>query len=219
MPRTTTSRSNAGLSTTAVIGQALRRYFVTGLATLAPLVITLGLLVWIFRAADQFLGRYFGFEVPGLGLIVTILLVIAVGIITIHFFGRVVIRVLEGWLYRLPIIRKIYPPIKQLAQFLFRDGEQPAAFQRVVLVEYPRPGSYSLAFVTNEATTSVTGRSVTFLTLLIPTPPSPFSGPILFVPKGDVIPLQLSVEAAITLVVSGGVAALPLQAAAAARAK
>ena len=196
------------------VSRALRRYFITGLATLFPIATTLYLVVAIFTFADRGLGRMLGFQFPGLGLIVTVLIIMAAGVLSTHVVGRIVFPTIEAWFVRLPFIKKIYPAVKQLATFLFGDHSSRSAFNRVVLVQYPRPGAYSLAFVTNESTTTATGRSTTLLTLLIPNPPSPFTGPIIFVPKEDVIPLDLSVEDAITLVVSGGVVAPPLAAAA-----
>jgi uncharacterized membrane protein len=165
----------------------------------------------IFNFADGFLGDLLGFKLPGLGLVVTILVILAVGVLTVHFFGRVLFRTLEGLLSRLPLVRKIYPAVKQLAQFLFDEGGRQAAFRRVVLVQYPRLGTYCMAFVTNEIQTSVTGKPRTLLALLLPNPPSPFTGPIIFVPEEDVVPLSLSVEDAVKLIVSGGVVASPLQ--------
>ena len=195
------------------VGQAIRRYFVTGLATLFPVTVTIWLVIWIFNITDQFLGRRLGFQIPGLGLLVTLLVILAVGVLSVHFFGRVAFRMIEAWLSRLPLVKKIFPAIKQLAQFLFEEGSRQATFRRVVLVPYPRPGAYSLAFVTNETRTSVIGTPQTLLTLLIPNPPSPFTGPIIFVPQEDVVPLDLSVEDAVKLIVSGGVVSSPLQAA------
>ena len=194
-------------------GQSLRRYFVAGLATLFPVAVTVFLVWQIFKFADGLLGKRLGFQIPGLGLVVTLLVILAVGVLSIHFFGRVLFRTLEGWLSRLPLIRKIYPPVKQLAEFLFNEESRQAAFRRVVLVPYPRAGAYSLAFVTNETKNTATGRPQTLLTCLIPNPPSPFTGPIIFVPEEDVVPLDLSVEDAVKLIVSGGVVGAPLQAA------
>ena len=171
-------------------------------------------LIWkIFEFADGLLGDRFGFKIPGLGLVLTVLVILAVGVFSVHVFGRVVLRMIEAAFLRLPLVRKIYPPVKQLAQFLFSGENGPRAFRRVVLVEFPRPGAYAIAFVTNEGRTSVTGTGQTLLTLLVPSPPSPFSGPIIFVPEEHVIPLALSVEDALKLVVSGGVVASPLKAA------
>lgn len=194
-------------------GQAARRYFVAGVATLFPVTVTVFLIWQIFKFTDGFLGRSLGFQIPGLGLLVTVLIILAVGVLSVHFFGRVMFRTIEAWLSRLPLIKTVYPPVKQLADFLFKEGARQSAFRRVVLVPYPRPGAYSVAFVTNEARTSATGRSQVLLTLLIPNPPSPFTGPIIFVPEEDVVPLDLSVEDAVKLIVSGGVVASPLQAA------
>jgi len=211
-PPTPTSESEP-LSWSVRFGQALRRYFVTGLATLFPVALTLFLIWKIFEFTDGLLGNLLGFQRTGLGLLVTILVILAVGVFSIHFFGRVLFRTVEALFSRLPLVRKIYPAVKQLAQFIFSEESRNAAFRRVVLVQYPRVGLYSLAFVTNEAKTSAAGRPQTLLTLLIPNPPSPFTGPIIFAPEEDVIPLQLSVEEAVKLIVSGGVVAAPLQAA------
>lgn len=189
-----------------------RRYFVTGLVTLLPVLVTVFLVWKIFEFADGLLGDRLGFKIPGLGLVVTILVILAVGVFSIHFFGRVALRTLEAAFLRLPVIRKVYPAVKQLAQFLFGGEDGQTAFRRVVLVQFPRPGSYSIAFVTNEGASSVTGKSQHMLTLLVPSPPSPLSGPLIFVPQEDVIPLELSVEDALKLIVSGGVVASPLQA-------
>lgn len=193
-------------------GLAFRRYFLTGLATLFPITVTLYVVVTIFNFADRKLGRLLGFQLPGLGLIVTILIIFAVGVLSTHVLGRFIFPTIETWFTRLPFVKTIYPAVKQLTRFLFNENDRQAAFRRVVLVQYPRPGAYSLAFVTNEAQTSVTGSPKTIFTLLIPNPPSPFTGPIIFVPKEDVILLEMSVEDAVKLVVSGGVVAPPLTA-------
>lgn len=211
-PKPTSSRELESVSVR--LRQALRRYFVTGLATLFPVALTLLLLVQIFKFVDGFLGKALGFQIPGLGLLVTIVVVLLVGVFSIHFFGRVLFRTIELLLMRVPIVRKVFPAVKQLAQFIFSEEHRQASFRRVVLVPYPRVGTYSIAFVTNETKTSATGTPQTLLTLLIPNPPSPFTGPIIFVPQQDVIPLDLSVEDAVKLIVSGGVVTSPLNAAA-----
>ena len=216
MPSTPVSGRNSSTPPPSPVppGQAFKRYFVTGLATLFPVAVTTWLVLKIFMAADGMLGQYFGLKIPGLGLVVTVLVILVVGVLSVHFFGRVLFRTIEGWLGRVPFVRKIYPVVKQLGQFLFtEEGAQPA-FRRVVLVQYPRPGSYTLAFVTNESKTTATGSPQTLLTLLVPTPPSPWSGPILFLPAEEVIELTMTVEDAVKLVLSGGVVGTPLQAAA-----
>ena len=195
------------------VGQALRRYFITGLATLFPVVLTVWLIVQIVQLADGLLGNAFGFKIFGLGLLVTVVIIILVGVITVHLFGRLIFRTVEIVFVRLPFVRKVYPAVKQLAEFIFAEGGPQTRFRRVVLVPYPRVGTYSIAFVTNECKTTATGKPETLLTLLIPNPPSPFTGPIIFAPEDEVIPLDLSVEDAIKLIVSGGVVASPLKAA------
>jgi len=200
----------------------LRRYFFAGLAALFPVVVTLYLLVVVFKFADGLLGRFinrywlrtYGYEIPGLGLVITAVLILVVGVLSSHFFGQWLFRSLEEGLGRLPLVRRIYPPVKQLAQFLFEKGERQAAIRRAVLVQYPRQGIYSIAFITNEMRTSATGSPKTLLTLLIPNPPSPFTGPIIFVPEDEIIPLDISIEEAVRLIVSGGVVSPPLAAAA-----
>ena len=194
------------------IRQGFRRYFVTGLATLFPVAVTSWLVWQIFRFADGLLGRSLGLQIPGLGLIVTLLVILAVGMFSIHF-GRVAFRTFEAAFARLPFVRKIYPAVKQLADFLFSEEGRHSAFRRVVLIEYPRSGAYSIAFVTSETPTTVTGKPQVLVTCLVPNPPSPFTGPIIFVPQEDVVPLDLSIEDAVKLIVSGGVVASPLQAA------
>ena len=214
MARRRSKTQDAGQAAwTVQISQILRRYFVAGLATLFPIAVTLYLIFYIFLLVGGVLGRLLGFQNPWLGLLVTLAIILAVGVFAVHFFGRVVFQTVEALLSRLPVAKKVFPAVKQLTKFIFNEeGDQPA-FRGVVLVEFPRPGSYSIAFVTNEYKTSVTGSSMTLLTLLIPTPPSPWSGPLIFVPKEEVIPLKLSVEDALKLVLSGGVVAPPLAAA------
>ena len=213
MARNSTSEGKLENSSRSLgMGQALRRYFVTGLATLFPVTVTAWLAWKIFQLADGFLGNTFNFQIPGLGLVVTVLVILLVGVLSVHFFGRLLFRTIEIGISRLPIVRKIYPPVKQLAQFLFSEESRRATFRRVVLIQYPRPGAYSVAFVTNETKTTAMGKPQTLLTCLIPNPPSPFTGPIIFIPQEDVVPLDLTVEEAVTFIVSGGVVAAPLEA-------
>lgn len=195
------------LSLKVLIARAFRRYFVTGLATLFPLTVTLFVVWKIFGLADGFLGKRLPFQFPGIGLVLTVLIILLVGVLSVHFFGKVLLSVIENWLGRLPFVRKIYPPIKQLTQFLFDDGSRKKSFRRVVLVQYPRMGLYSMGFVTSELELVVEGAARQFLTLLIPQPPSPFTGPIVFIPADEVVPMNVSIEDAIKLIMSGGIVA------------
>lgn len=196
----------------------LRHYFFTGLALLFPAAVTVYVLIWLFQVVDGFLGRYInrywlnahGYELPGVGLIMTVLLILLAGVLSSHFLGRWVFHKFEGWLARLPLVRRIYPSVKQLAEFLFTKDKQQAPFRRVVLVQYPRMGCYSIAFVTNESNVGQGPTGGPLLTLLIPTPPSPLTGPIILVPRDEVMPLDMTVEEAFKMVVSGGVLAPPI---------
>ncbi len=194
------------------LGQAFKRYFVTGLATLFPVTVTLWLVWKIFLFADGFVGKYLPSQkFPGLGLLVTVLVILLVGIFTVHLFGRLFFRTIEILLVRLPLVRKIFPPVKQLAKFLFDERTRETAFRGGALVEWPRLGAYSLALVTNGWVTNINGAEETLVTVLIPTPPSPVTGPIIFLRKKDVIILTMSVEDAFKLILSGGVVASPLK--------
>ncbi len=206
-----TDRELSSPSWSVRVGRTFRRYFMTGLATLFPVAVTIWLVLRIFQFADRQFGKMIGVSFPGLGLVVTISVILLVGVFSIHFFGRVLFQTIEAWLSWLPFVKKIYPTVKQLAQFLFDEDKRRSTFWRVVLVPYPRIGTYSIAFVTNESHTTVTGSPKTLLTCLLPNPPSPFTGPIIFVPEEDAMPLDLSVEDAVKLIVSGGVVASPLQ--------
>lgn len=187
-------------------GSAIRRYFVTGLATLFPVTVTVYLVVFIFNFLDQhLLGKLFSFSFPGMGLLATVLVIMVVGVFSVHFFGRVVFQTVEILLSRLPFVKKVYPAVKQLAEFLFNEGRAQESLRGVVLFQYPRLGTYCIAFVTNESQTTVNGKPQTLLTLLLPNPPSPFTGPIIFVPKEDVVPIDLTVEDAVKFIISCGV--------------
>lgn len=190
---------------------SLRRYFVAGLAALFPVAVTLIVVVKLFQFSEGWAHRLFGFTVPGLGLLITVSIILVVGFLSTHVVGRLIFPTLDTLLGRIPLIKSIYPAVKQLTQFLFQDGKGATMLRQVVLVEYPKTGIYSPAFVTNEIPAPALGGKM-MLTLLIPTPPSPFSGPMIFVPKESVIPLAISVEEALKMVVSGGVLSLPLKA-------
>ena len=194
-------------------GQVVRRYFIAGLATLFPVAVTAWIVKAIFKFSDQLLGQYLPFNIPGLGLLLTLIIIMLIGVLSVHVVGRVFFHTLDAWLVRVPLVKKIYPAAKQLAQFIFSDGGKgKAAFRLVVLVEWPRLGSFSIGFVTNDTMTSaITGTHEKLITVLIPTPPSPFTGPIIFLREKEVIPLQLTVEDAMKLVLSGGVVSPPFE--------
>lgn len=190
----------------------LQRYFLTGLAVLLPVVITLYILVSVFRFFDNILGRFLnnyfeenlGFYIPGIGILLFILIILIFGFITTHFLKNKFRSILENWFLKLPFIKLIYPSAKQIVNFLF-SRERPL-LQKAVLVEYPRKGVYSLGFVTNESMKIIqekTGKE--FLNVLIPSSPSPFTGFVALVPKEELIFLDISIEDACRFIISDGV--------------
>lgn len=191
----------------------LRRYLFTGLAIWLPVVVTFYLLRFFFHLADGILGRYvntlverhYGRTIPGLGLLLTILVLLLTGYVANQFFGRRFVGAMEEWFGNLPLVRHIYPPAKQLADLVFTEKNR-IAFRRIVLIPYPSRGLYSLAFVTNEslpALDAATGQRM--VAALVPSTPSPLTGYTVFLPAADVVPLDISVEEGTALIISGGI--------------
>ena len=192
----------------------LRRHFLTGLAIWLPIVVTLYLLRFFFLLADNVLGRYANLlierffhrpPIPGVGLLLALLLLPVTGYIGNQFFGKRFVGALERWFGALPIVRHIYPPAKEMSDLLFTQKNR-VAFRRVVLVPYPSRGLYTLGFVTNEALPAMDAATGTHLVaVLVPHTPSPLTGFVVYVPAGDLVTLNISVEEGIGLIVSGGV--------------
>jgi len=190
-----------------------RKYFITGLLIVLPVLVTLYLFVSLFAFFDNILGRYisyftvsyFGLKLPGLGLLVFILLIFISGFLATNFIGRRLFVYFEHLWLRFPVVKKIYPAIKQITQFLF-SPKLHANIQKVVLIEYPRKGIYSLGFVTNQADAAISDRTAkALLNVLVPSVPNPWSGFVVFMPSEEVIYLDMTVEDAIKIIVSGGV--------------
>lgn len=185
-----------------------RNYLITGAVVLVPVVLTWYVLLSMFRFLDGLTARWvaqvLGHSIPGLGLLVTIFIVLVTGILTRSFLGRELINIGQSILSGTPIVRGVYLTIRQITD-AFAVTEQ-TAFKRVALVEYPRLGVWAIGFVTadgpNEART-LAGEEL--ISLFMPTTPNPTSGYLLMLPKRDVQMLQMSVEDGLKLVVSGGV--------------
>ncbi|MFH1189851.1 MAG: DUF502 domain-containing protein [Candidatus Omnitrophota bacterium] len=190
----------------------IRHYFATGLLITLPVFLTLYLLFIIFRFIDGIFGKvinyymkaHFGFAVPGVGIIIGLIIVFAVGFTAANFFGKRIIHALEGWFLKFPFIRQIYPAAKQIVDS-FISKESPA-FKKVVLVQYPSKGIWSIGFLTNDSFREAnrkTGRDL--LHVLIATTPSPLTGYLALIPKEDVQYLDMSVEEGVKLIISGGI--------------
>ena len=189
----------------------LRNYFLTGLLVLAPVFLT-GYIVWkLFLFVDLMLGTTFrgGYirpgGVPGLGFITVVLIITVTGALANNFLGRSLGGLIEGLVLRVPFLRVIYLLLKEVGEALLSERKG-GAFQRVVLVPYPGPGIYSIGLVTSappRSMSEVTGE--TLEGVFIPTPPNPWTGPLVYYKRSDLIPTQLRVDQAIKMVVSGGV--------------
>ena len=192
--------------------KGLKHYFLAGLLVGLPVFLTLYFLFIIFKFIDGIFGVYinaylkseFGFIVPGAGIILGILLILLAGFIVSHLLSKKALPVLERWFLKFPGIRQLYPPVKQIISFLF-SRESPA-FKKVVLVEYPCKGIWSVGFMTNEGLKEAqikTGKELVHV--LIGTTPSPWSGFLILVPKDEVKFLEMPVADGIKLIISGGI--------------
>ncbi len=190
----------------------LKRYFITGLLTILPIFLTLSILLIIFRLIDNIIGRIinsylkaaFGFSIPGLGFIMAILIILAIGFVVSHLLSKRALPLIERWFLKLPGIRQVYPSIKQIVGFIFSKDE--AVFKKVVLVEYPSKGIWSVGFMTNEGfreAQELTGQELVHV--FIGSTPSPWSGFFILVPKNAVKFLEMSAEDGVKLIVSGGI--------------
>ncbi len=193
----------------------MRKYFITGLLILVPLSITLWVLHAVISTMDQSLlllpeqwrpEQLFGFKFLGIGTILTLLIVFVTGLLAQNFVGNMVVGAWESLLKRIPIVNSVYSSVKQVSDTLFSSTGN--AFSKAVLVQYPREGSWTIAFLTG-----VPGGDVAkhlqgdYISIYVPTTPNPTSGFFLMVPRADTIELNMSVDAALKYVVSMGVVA------------
>ena len=188
----------------------IRNAFFTGLLVLAPATITLYVVWRLFVWVDHLLGTTLrgGYirpgGIPGLGFATVLAIILFVGFLANNFLGRQLGAVLESMVMRLPVFRGFYATLKQVGEALL--GEKRGAFQRVVLIEYPTPGRYALAFVTASPASGVTRADGTPLVgVFLPHAPNPTTGFLLFYPPESLIPTSLRVDQALKMVVSGGV--------------
>jgi len=190
----------------------LRRYFITGLIVFLPVAVTLSVLRWLFRTSDSFLGSLFtllfGRSIPGLGLMATIAAIFLLGALATNVAGRRLVAWFDRLMLRIPLARSIYSATKQLSDSILMQRR--AAFQRPVLVEWPRRGMYTVGFVTGETggrVQDVAGQRV--INVFVVSTPNPTTGFLILVPADQVYTLDLTVEDALKLVMSGGIVTPP----------
>ncbi|MGF1625462.1 MAG: DUF502 domain-containing protein [Alphaproteobacteria bacterium] len=191
----------------------LRRWFIAGLLATAPI----GLTVWLVLAIVDWIdaqvrplvpprwwpSQYLPFEIPGVGLVLALLGITLIGALTAGFLGRVVMNAYEGLLARMPVVRGIYGFLKQVLEMVFKA--QSGSFREVVLFEYPRKGSWAIGFITGVTKGEIQNLTADeVVNVFLPTTPNPTSGYLLFIPRGDLIILSMTVEEGIKMVVSGG---------------
>lgn len=187
---------------------ALKRYFLTGVLVITPIWGTILILKTLFVAVDGILGNLLAqlvpaYYVPGLGIVALLALIFTVGLLAANFIGRHVVRVWEDWLNRLPVVRGIYSTLKSMMDILsFSDR---TSYRRVVLIQFPKNGHYCFAFVTGvtKSETAMLGQDA-LVHVYVPTSPNPTSGYFLLVPEREVTSVEISVEEAMKLIVSGG---------------
>ena len=192
--------------------RSFKKYFITGLLIWVPLVITIWVLglavstlesvVPLFLSPQELFGR----DIPGFRVVVVVAVVLVTGVLGANFLGRGIVRFWENILGRIPLVRSIYHSVKQVSDTLLAPNGQ--AFRQAVLVQYPRQGSWTIGLLTGapsgEVASLLSGEHVS---VYIPTTPNPTSGFFLMMPRSEVLPLKMSVDAALKYIVSMGVVA------------
>jgi uncharacterized membrane protein len=191
----------------------LRRYLVAGLLVWIPLGVTIFILKVLIELMDRTLllipeqyrpEEWFGFTIPGLGAILTFLVLLVTGLLAANIVGRSMVGLWESLLDRIPVVRSVYSAVKNFAEIVFSDSGQ--SFKKVLLIEYPRKGIYSLAFQTATNLGEVQGRTgEEMICTFVPTTPNPTSGYIIILPKKDVIELDMDIDEALKMIISLGV--------------
>ena len=182
----------------------LRTWFIAGLIVFLPVAITFSIIAWLFRIVDSFLGWLLpplvGRPIPGVGLIASIVVIFVIGALATNVLGRRFVGFFEGMLLRIPLARSIYAATKSISATLFLQRR--AAFRRPVLIQWPRAGMYTVGFVTGDTVGLPTGRGVN---VFVVSTPNPTTGFLTLVPEEEVQSLDMTVEEALKLVISGGI--------------
>ncbi len=191
---------------------SLRKYFVSGLMVFLPLALTVFLFIWVIGFADGLFGdyiqpffkHYFGFYIPGLGLLFGVVLIVVIGFLATQFIGAKLHGAAEKLLLHLPFFKQVYPAFKEIAGFFFSRGR--LGFKEAVIVQYPSKGIYSFGFLTSETCQKLkdlTGEDL--CNVFISSSPSPLTGFAVMIRRKDIIMTNISIEEAAKFIVSGGV--------------
>lgn len=201
---------------------SVRKWLLAGLLVLVPLIITLWVLEWVVSTLDQTLrilpaawqpDQLFGFHIPGLGVIFALVVVLSIGALASNIIGNQLVNWWHALLHRIPVVRSIYSGVKQISDTLF--SEKGNAFRKAVLVQWPHAGMWTIGFQTGapggevlqhlHAQTTDEGQPDAFLSVFVPTTPNPTGGYFVMVRQRDCVELQMSVDEALTYIVSMGV--------------
>ncbi len=191
---------------------SIRRYLLAGLVVWLPILATFGILSFIVELLDKSISllphayqpqQLLGFRLPGLGVVISLILLLCTGLVATNFFGQRLVIWSELLLDKIPFIRSIYNTSKQVIQAVLGTNSQ--AFRKVLLVEYPRKGMWSMAFQTGVSNSVVNGHMDTeMVSIFIPTTPNPTSGFLMMVPKSDVLELSMTIDEALKFIISLG---------------
>ena len=191
----------------------MKKYLITGLLIWVPLVITVWVLSFLVDTLDQSLlllpvswqpRSWIGFHIPGLGVLMTLAVVLATGVFAANIIGQRLVQYWEGLLARIPIFKSLYFSVKQVSDTLFSSSG--LAFRKALLVQYPRQGSWTIAFLTGQPGGDVANHlKGDYVSVYVPTTPNPTSGFFLMMPAADVVELDISVDAALKYIISMGV--------------
>lgn len=198
------------------IGRRLRAYFFTGLLVVVPLGLTYFIIRFLFVAIDDilsetvsaFIREQFGLtlgirQIPGIGIVTLLLIIILTGIVARNYFGRKLVNLGDKFVERIPLINRIYVATKQISKAFLSSKRE--VFQKAILFEYPRKGVYSIGFYTQDTRGPVQqALDDDVVSVFLPTTPNPTSGFLLFVQKSEIVELDLTIEEALKLVISGG---------------
>lgn len=191
----------------------LRKYFISGLLVWLPIVVTVLVLKFLVDMLSKSLlllptnlqpDILLGIHIPGIGVILTVLVIFATGLLAANFIGSRLVELGDTIMAKIPLVRSVYTGVKQVTQTLFSPGGQ--SFRKVLLVEYPIEGIWTIAFQTGEVSTDIESKfSEPMISYFVPTTPNPTSGFLLMAPRSRVHELDISVEQALKLVISLGV--------------
>lgn len=190
----------------------MKRYLIAGLLVWVPLGVTVMVVRLLVGFMDQTLlllpARYqpdnlLGFHIPGLGVVLSVIIVLSTGIVVANLFGRKLVQLWENMLARIPLVRTIYAGVKQILETVFSSGQ---SFRKVLLVEYPRKGLWTLGFQSGTTRGEAQAKTgVEVINVFIPTTPNPTSGFFIMVPRDEVIELDMSVDDGLKMIISAGV--------------